>query len=70
MAETETRGRPCYTEENVMDGRRITVRLPPALCDDLDSLVEDGQLSNESDAVRTALRQLTPSDERSAGGRS
>jgi metal-responsive CopG/Arc/MetJ family transcriptional regulator len=70
MTETGTRGRPCYTDENVMDGRRITVRLPPALCDDLDRLVEDGQFSNESDVVRTALRQLTHSDEPLDGGRS
>lgn len=40
------------------DGRRVTVRLPSALCDDLDTLVEDGHFFHTSEVVRTALRRI------------
>jgi Arc/MetJ-type ribon-helix-helix transcriptional regulator len=40
------------------DGRRITVRLPAALCEDLDTLVEDGHFFHTSEVVRTALRRI------------
>jgi Arc/MetJ-type ribon-helix-helix transcriptional regulator len=45
------------------DGRRVTVRLPGALCEDLDTLVEEGHFFNTSEVVRTALRRIvTASD--------
>jgi Arc/MetJ-type ribon-helix-helix transcriptional regulator len=40
------------------DGRRLTVRLPGALCEDLDTLVEEGHFFNTSEVVRTALRRI------------
>jgi Arc/MetJ-type ribon-helix-helix transcriptional regulator len=63
MTEPDTCDRPHYTGEDIGDGRRISVRLPPTLCDDLDQLVEDGPFSNASAAVRTALARLTDAPE-------
>ena len=40
------------------DGRRVTVRLPAALCEDLDTLVEEGHFFHTSEIVRTALRRI------------
>jgi Arc/MetJ-type ribon-helix-helix transcriptional regulator len=50
---------PDVHDTNMIDGRRLTVWLPPTLCDDLDTLVEDGLFQHESDIIRAALRQLT-----------
>jgi Arc/MetJ-type ribon-helix-helix transcriptional regulator len=63
LTELDSRDRLRYPDEVVGDGRRISVRLPPTLCDDLDRLVEDGPFSNESAAVRTALARLTDAPE-------
>jgi Arc/MetJ-type ribon-helix-helix transcriptional regulator len=57
MAEDPPMVRPM--SEPASDGQRLTVRLPPTLCADLDTLVEDGQFRNKSDAVRAALRLFT-----------
>lgn len=46
-----------YTEASIMEGERVTVRLPPDLCAALDTLVDDDVYPNKSDAVRAALRQ-------------
>ena len=40
------------------DGRRVTVRLPAALCEDLDALVENGHFFHTSEVIRTALRRV------------
>ena len=40
------------------DGRRVTVRLPAALCEDLDTLVEEGHFFHTSEVIRTALRRI------------
>ncbi len=40
------------------DTKRITVRIPTELSDGLDRLVDKGDFSNVSDAIRTAITNL------------
>jgi Arc/MetJ-type ribon-helix-helix transcriptional regulator len=44
--------------EQSSDGQRLTVRVPGALCEDLDTLVKEGHFFNTSEVVRTALRRI------------
>ncbi|MFO8109572.1 MAG: ribbon-helix-helix protein, CopG family [Thermoplasmata archaeon] len=40
------------------DTKRITVRIPTDLSDGLEKLVDQGEFSNVSDAIRTAITKL------------
>jgi antitoxin ParD1/3/4 len=37
---------------------RVSVRMPPELIEQLEELVDDGEYSNRSDAIRSAAREL------------